>query len=72
LLKPSSPDRTGANDVLISCVNVKISDLDARKQTLAKGIAELAADGVSSDRMLRIPELPDNWGEAGMDDMWPR
>ncbi|MDR1209498.1 MAG: hypothetical protein LBK41_04195 [Clostridiales bacterium] len=51
---------------------MKISDLDARKQTLAKGIAELAADGVSSDRMLRIPELPDNWGEAGMDDMWPR
>ncbi|MDR1209497.1 MAG: hypothetical protein LBK41_04190 [Clostridiales bacterium] len=46
---------------------MKISDLDARKQTLAKGIAELATDGVSPDRMLRIPELPDDWGEAGMD-----
>jgi DNA invertase Pin-like site-specific DNA recombinase len=59
---------TGANDVLISYVNVKITDLDARRQALAKGIAELTADEVSPDRMLRISELLDDWENAGMDD----
>ncbi|MDR1210469.1 MAG: hypothetical protein LBK41_09205, partial [Clostridiales bacterium] len=34
---------------------------------LAKRLANLVDDGVSPDRMLRIPEFPDDWGEAGMD-----
>jgi DNA invertase Pin-like site-specific DNA recombinase len=59
---------TGANDVLISYVNVKISDLDTRKQSLLKGIADLAAAEVSPDHMLRISELLDDWENASIDD----
>ncbi|MDR3209953.1 MAG: recombinase family protein, partial [Oscillospiraceae bacterium] len=59
---------TGANDILISYANTKISDLDGRKRSLAKELADLAAAEVSPSQMLRISELLDTWGNAGMDD----
>jgi hypothetical protein len=59
---------TGANDILISYANTKITDLDARKQSLAKQLADLAADEVSPDQMLRISELLDDWENADIDD----
>ncbi|MDR1208845.1 MAG: hypothetical protein LBK41_00800 [Clostridiales bacterium] len=34
---------------------------------MRKRLANLVDDGVSPDRTLRIPEFPDDWGEAGMD-----
>jgi hypothetical protein len=59
---------TGANDVLISYVNTKITELDSRRQTLVKDTAELAAAEVSPERMIRLSEFLDNWDETGIDE----
>jgi DNA repair exonuclease SbcCD ATPase subunit len=58
---------TGANDILISYANAKISELDARKRSLAKQLADLAADEVSSDEMIRISGLLDDWDNVDTD-----
>ncbi|MDR2355931.1 MAG: recombinase family protein [Clostridiales Family XIII bacterium] len=59
---------TDANDILISYANTKIVDLDAHKQGLAKRLADLAADDVSPDQMLRISEFLEDWENTGIDD----
>jgi hypothetical protein len=57
----------GANDILISYANAKISELDARKRSLVKQLADLAADEVSSDEMIRISGLLDDWDNVDTD-----
>jgi DNA invertase Pin-like site-specific DNA recombinase len=59
---------TGASDILISYANTKITELDDRKRSLAKQLAEIIADEVSPDEMLRISELLDDWDNASMED----
>jgi DNA invertase Pin-like site-specific DNA recombinase len=58
----------GANNVLISYVNTKITELDARKQNLAKQLAELATNEVSPNQLIKISEFLDDWENTGMDD----
>ncbi len=41
----------GANKVLLSYVNVKIEELDGRKQELIKQIAELTAESISPEQI---------------------
>ena len=46
---------TGANNVLLSYVNVKIAELDGRKQELLAKIAELTVEAISPNRSARFP-----------------
>ncbi|MDR2088652.1 MAG: zinc ribbon domain-containing protein [Clostridiales Family XIII bacterium] len=59
---------TGANDILISYANTKIADLDARKHSISKRLADLTADEAPPERMLKISVLPDDWENTGFDD----
>jgi len=59
---------TGANAVLISYVNEKISELDRRRQGLAKAIAELSADAVSPEQLEMISSYLDDWSNVGFED----
>ena len=45
----------------------KIADLDFRRQSLIKQLAELAADEVSPQRMIRIGEFLDEWENICME-----
>jgi len=56
----------GANDILISFANNKAAELDARKQSLSKQLADLVADEVSPEIMLRIAELLEDWDDASL------
>ena len=46
---------TGANNILLSYVNVKIAELDGRKQELLAQIAELTVEAISRNRSARFP-----------------
>ena len=46
---------TGANNVLLSYVNVKIAELDGHKQELLARIAELTVEAISRNRSARFP-----------------
>ncbi|MCL2843487.1 MAG: recombinase family protein [Oscillospiraceae bacterium] len=58
----------GASDVLISYANVKIQELDTRKQEISNQLADYATQEVSPEQLVRISELLDNWGDAGIED----
>ena len=45
---------TGANNVLFSYVNVKIAELDGRKQELLARIAELTVEAISPEQVSQI------------------
>ena len=45
---------TGANNVLLSYVNVKIAELDGRKQNLLARIAELTVEAISPEQEMCI------------------
>ena len=49
---------TGANNVLLSYVNVKIAELDGRKQELLAKIAELT---VEAEQVSQISGYLDTW-----------
>ena len=59
---------TGANAVLLSYANSKIEELDTRRQTLIKAIANMSADAVSPEHMKRISNHLDNWDNADFED----
>ena len=59
---------TGANNVLLSYVNVKIAELDGRKQELVKQIAELAAEAISPEQVVQISDYLDDWDSVAFDD----
>ena len=52
---------TGANNVLLSYVNVKIAELDGRKQELVKQIAELTVEAISPEQVSQISGYLDTW-----------
>jgi uncharacterized protein YcbK (DUF882 family) len=54
---------TGANSVLLSYVNVKIAELDGRKQALVKEIAELTVETISPEQVKQISGYLDTWDE---------
>jgi len=59
---------TGANNVLLSYVNVKIAELDGHKQELVKQIAELTVEGISLEQVNQISSYLDTWDSVSFDD----
>lgn len=59
---------TGANNVLLSYVNVKIAELDSRKQALVKKIADLTVDTISPEQVQQISGSLDTWETVSFDD----
>ncbi|MBA4699768.1 MAG: hypothetical protein H2212_10100 [Ruminococcus sp.] len=59
---------TGANNVLLFYVNVKIAELDSRKQALVKEIADLTVDTISPEQVQRISGYLDTWETVSFDD----
>jgi hypothetical protein len=59
---------TGANDILMSYANKKIAELDGRKQSLLKQLADLAAAEVSPERILQLSALLDDWDNTDFND----
>ena len=53
---------TGANNVLFSYVNVKIAELDGRKQELLARIAELTVEAISPEQVSQISGYLDTSG----------
>jgi len=59
---------TGANNVLLSYVNVKIAELDGRKQELLAKIAELTVEAISPEQVSQISGYLDTWKNVSFDD----
>lgn len=59
---------TGANNVLLSYVNVKIAELDGCKQELVKQIAELTVEAISPEQVNQISGYLDTWDNVSFDD----
>ncbi|QHQ60912.1 hypothetical protein Ana3638_09150 [Anaerocolumna sedimenticola] len=59
---------TGANNVLLSHMNVKIAELDSRKQALVKEIAELTVETISPEQVRQISGYLDTWETVSFDD----
>ena len=59
---------TGANNVLLSYVNVKIEELDGRKQELVNQIAELTVEVTSPEQVSQISGYLDTWENVSFDD----
>ena len=59
---------TGANAVLISYANGRIEELDTKRQSLAKAIADMSAEAVSPEHMKRISGYLENWDSIGFED----
>jgi len=59
---------TGANATLLSYANTKIEELDAKRQSLTKAIAEISADTVSPEHIIRISKHLADWDNADFED----
>ena len=59
---------TSANNVLLSYVNVKIAELDGRKQELLAQIAELTLEAISPEQVSQISGYLDTWENVSFDD----
>lgn len=58
----------GANATLLNYANSKIEELDAKRQSLTKAIADMSADSVSPERIKRISGYLDNWDNISFED----
>jgi hypothetical protein len=59
---------TGANAILLSYANDKIEELDAKRQSLTKAIADMNAKTVSPEHIERISGYLENWDGIGFED----
>jgi len=59
---------TGANTTLLSYANTKIEELDAKRQSLTKDIADMSVGGISSEQLNQISDYLDNWDNISFDD----
>ena len=59
---------TGANATLLSYANGKIEELDAKRQSLAKAIADVSSKIISPDRIKRIAGHLNNWDNVDFED----
>ena len=59
---------TGANAVLMSYANTKIEDLDKKRQSLIKAIADMTAEAFPLDKLDRISGYLADWGSVDFDD----
>ena len=59
---------TGANAVLISYANGKIEELDAKKQSLSKAIAEMTSDSLNPKQIQKISGYLNDWENVDIED----
>ena len=59
---------SGANPTLLSYANKKIESLDSERQRLSKGIADLSAEEVSPERIVKIAKYLGDWENVGFED----
>ena len=59
---------TGANATLISYANSKVEELDARKQSLTKAIADMKAASLSPEHLSSISNYLENWNDVSFED----
>ena len=59
---------TGANKTLLAYANGKIEELDAKKQSLIKTIADMSVEAVSPEQIKRITGYLDNWDNTSFDE----
>jgi len=59
---------TGANAVLLSYANSKIEELDAKRQSLTKAIAEMTADSPNSKQIQKISGYLSDWDNVDVED----
>ena len=59
---------TGANRTLLAYANTKIEELDAKKQSLIKAIADMSAEAVSPAKIEQLSGYINNWDNISFDD----
>ena len=59
---------TGANPTLLAYANSKIEELDTRRQSLTKAIADMSAGATSAEQIKRISGYLDNWDDVSFED----
>ena len=59
---------TGANAVLLSYANSKIEELDTKRQSLMKAIADMTAEAFSPQQLDRISGYLADWGNVDLED----
>jgi hypothetical protein len=58
----------GANKTLLSYANGKIEELDAKRQSLTKTIADMTAEAVSPEQIQRISGYLNDWDNVSFED----
>ena len=59
---------TGANPTLLSYANSKIEELDEKRQSLTKAIADMSAEAISPHKMNQISGYLGDWDNASFED----
>ena len=59
---------TGANATLLAYANKKIEELDTRRQTISKAIADLSVETISPQQIKKLSYYLDNWNSIDFDD----
>ena len=59
---------TGANATLLAYANKKIEELDTRRQTISKAIAELSVETMSPQKEQELSYYLDHWDSIEFDD----
>jgi DNA invertase Pin-like site-specific DNA recombinase len=59
---------SGANATLLNYANRKIEELDAKRQSLSKAIADISSEAVSPEHIKRISGYLDNWDAISFED----
>ena len=59
---------TGANATLLAYANKKIEELDIRRQTISKAIADLNVETISPQQIKKLSYYLDNWESIDFDD----
>ena len=59
---------TGANATLLAYANKKIEELDTRRQSLTKSIADLTVETISPQQMKNLSYYLNNWDSIEFDD----
>jgi hypothetical protein len=59
---------TGANAVLMSYANSRIEELDMKRQSLAKAIADITVETVSPNKLSQISDYLSDWDNVDVAD----
>jgi hypothetical protein len=59
---------SGANKTLLAYANSRIEELDEKKQSLLKAIADVSVEAVSPEQIKRVTGYLDNWDNVSFDE----